>query len=130
MSLQAETAYAPELLIYTVKAWPSIEEQVDLRGRLIADGHLQPHTSALIDFRNVDVLPAGEHAMDNAAIVEQSAGLARRAYVVQNAAQELFLTRLRSQATHASRIGVFFVETEALKWLFTSTSSFPLTFLR
>ena len=127
MGTFVNTTYAPELLIYTLTTWPTLDEQYEQRARLTAAGDLMSHTSALVDFRDVMTLP---DAGDTSRTTALAAGIKRIAYVVATNDQARFVRTL--QASGASpQFEPFFDEREALRWLFpTVGNAFPLTLLK
>ena len=129
MAIDVNTAYAPELLICRLTDWPSSEEQDRLRGRLIADGFLMSHTSALVDLREAKQLPVGDASL-LAGLTPRRSGPHRMAIVVQNREQAAFVTELHAVAAAPGFIAAFWSEREALKWLFPAVGdAFPLSFL-
>lgn len=129
MAIYVNTAYAPELLICRLTDWPSSEEQDRLRGRLIADGFLMSHTSALVDLRNAKELPVDDASL-LAGLSPRRNGPHRIAIVVETREQAAFVTALHAVATAPACIAAFLSEREALKWLFPEVGdAFPLSLL-
>ena len=129
MAIDVNTAYAPELLICRLTDWPSSEEQDRFRGRLIADGFLMSHTSALVDLRHAKALPAGNESL-LAGLTPRRNGPHRMAIVVDTREQAAFVTALHAVAAAPGFIAAFLSEREALKWLFPAVGdAFPLSFL-
>ncbi|MBY0495784.1 MAG: hypothetical protein K2Y23_16360 [Cyanobacteria bacterium] len=131
MTIQVKTTYAPELLIYVIDEWPTLDEQTRQRERLIVDGHLQEHTAALVDFRNVHAFPQrSELETATMAALHRKRVPQRVAYVVQTPEQAAFVSELKTLAADSARsIEGFLAERDAIRWLFPSGGSFPLSFL-
>jgi hypothetical protein len=129
MPFDVDTAYAPELLIFRLTEWPSVDEQVQLHGRLTARGLLTENTVALIDVRSADMVPTDAMIQAVAATLKGTGGPQRRAYVVSTQEQAKFIVAVRLQAPPILEMRAFFTEKEAMAWLFPTAREFPLAFL-
>lgn len=110
------TSYAPDLLIYEVSDWPSVEHRFELRAELIANGHLLDHTAALVNISNLTNLPTDD---DLRVAFQDAAGHGLRACVVSTAEQQEFVERVQRRAIASLRIALFSDEREAIRWLLT-----------
>ena len=128
MPLTVVTTYAPALLIFRLTNWPSLEDEITVYGKLLADNLLRDDTVALIDFRSVDI-PAHGTPHPVSEMLRSSGGPRRRAYVVSTQAQAKFIEGLKSTAPPNLQVKAFYDERVAAAWLFPTAQRFPLTFL-
>jgi hypothetical protein len=120
-SIECDTHYAPEILICRFNSWPSLQEQNDLRARLIKDGHFQPHTSAVLDIRKLHDFPNPDRLADALAqAVGQNTVLRRVACVVETIPQTRFVESLAKMAPRRNVVAPFVTQDEALKWIMES----------
>jgi hypothetical protein len=122
LPIAIDTSEAPSFLRFTLmRAWPTIEQQREVRLRLIDAGQLTMKTRAVIDLRDVAEMP--NHADANAILAApaREGGLPRlRAYLVGSAVQYGMARQFRSMAGAAAQIGIFTNEHEALEWLWNA----------
>lgn len=121
-SLECDLRYAPEILICRFNRWPTLQEQNDLRARLIAGGHFQPHSSAVLDIRKLHDLPDPDRLADALAeAVGQNTVLRRVACIVETIPQTRFVEALAKMAPRRDVVAPFIAEEEALLWLLHSS---------
>jgi hypothetical protein len=119
-SVACDASYAPEILIFRFKRWPASAEQNALLKTLVADRHLAPHSTGVLDITALhdDELPDPDLlASGLAQAAGQNSVLRRIACVVRSPEQARFVETLRMMAPKPSNIGVFFTQADALKWL-------------
>ena len=113
-----DASYAPEILIFRFARWPSLAEQRTMLKDLIAGQHLQANSSALLNIAAVEALPDPDGLADALAqAASRGSAFKRIACVVDKQHQAHFVEVLRMMAPQPNRIGVFFSDAEALKWL-------------
>lgn len=109
------------LRIEVTGAWPSLDEQRQLRLWLMAQGTLTRDTRALFDLRGMDVAtaPFYEGAQQTIAAALQQGGLPRRrAYLAREGAQFGFVRMLQALSENTGiELSCFTDETEAVRWL-------------
>jgi hypothetical protein len=108
MPFDVDTAYAPELLIFRLTEWPSVDEQVQLHGRLTARGLLTENTVALIDVRSADMVPTDAMIQAVAATLKGTGGAATARLRRQHArAGEVHRRCAVASTAHSGDAGVF-----------------------
>ena len=122
MPLHADTSDAPRFLRITVSGeWPSFDERAAFRRQLIADGHMQPDTRALIDLRGLTTLPAHGDVDAIVAAARRDGGLTRlHAYVVTTVDQIVIARMLKQSAGPATVVEIFKDAQAAETWLWNA----------
>ena len=122
MPLHADTSDAPRFLRITVSGeWPSFDERAIFRRQLIADGHMQPDTRALIDLRGLTTLPAHGDVDAIVAATRRDGGLVRlHAYVVATVDQVVLARLLKQSAGTGTVVEIFKDAQEAETWLWNA----------
>lgn len=122
MPIAVDTSEAPEFLRITLHGnWPTIDEQREVRQRLIASGQLTESTRALIDFRLLASTVAYTEVAKIVAAAIQDGGLPfHRAYLVGSAVQYGLVRQMKSIAPPHIALEIFTDEQEALMWLWRS----------
>ena len=122
MPIAIDTSDAPSFIRFTLSgAWPTHEQQRELRLQLIDAGQLTPHTRAMIDLRDVIELPAYTEPNSILAAAAKGGALPRlRAYLVGSAVQYGLARQFKFAAGPAAQIGIFTNEQEALEWLWNT----------
>jgi hypothetical protein len=122
MPIAIDTSEAPSFIRFTLSgAWPTHEQQRELRLQLIGAGQLTAQTRAMIDLRDVVELPAYAEANSILAAAAKDGALPRlRAYLVGSAVQYGLARQFKSAAGPAAQIGIFTNEHEALEWLWNT----------
>ncbi|MCA1584283.1 MAG: hypothetical protein LC791_05750 [Acidobacteria bacterium] len=109
------------LRVVVTGAWPSIDEQRQLRLWLMAQGTLTDGTRALFDLREMDIATAPYHdgVQQTVAVAMQHGGLPRRrAYLALDGAQFGFIRMLQAVSEPTGVVmGCFTDEAEAVRWL-------------
>lgn len=117
MAIAVDVSYAPELLIYTLTDWPSVEEQDATVKRLVAGRQLLAHTCAVIDCRALPESPERHDATSLAAILPPDLARARSAYLVKSLAHGPTISPVIA-AVSPERVRSFTQLRDALEWLF------------
>ena len=115
-----DAQYAPDILIFRFTRWPSLTEQQALLGRLRDGKMLTPDSAALIDISELNdtELPDPDLLATGLAQAQaQSSVFKRIACVVNSPRQSQFVRTLQMMAPQPNKIGMFFADAEALKWL-------------
>lgn len=122
LPIAIDTSEAPSFLRFTLmRSWPTIEQQRELRVKLMDAGQLTAQTRAVIDLRDVAEVPNHTDANAILAAPAREGGLPRlRAYLVGSAVQYGMARQFRSMAGAAAQIGIFTDEHEALEWLWNA----------
>ena len=117
-AIEIDASHAPEILIFRMTRWPSLAEQKALLQSLVENKQLRAHSSALLDITELSELPNPDTLADALAqSVTNRAVLKRVACVVASQSQAHFVTTLQKMAPLPSKIGMFFAQGDALKWL-------------
>jgi hypothetical protein len=123
-SVVFDAQYAPEILIFRFTRWPSLVEQRALLTTLRDDKQLTSNSSGLIDIRALreGELPDPDTLAAGLAQAQAKDSVLRRiACVVTSQEQGRFVKTLQMMAPQPNKIGIFFADADALKWLFQST---------
>ena len=117
--IEVDTSAAPGLLRYRFYgAFPSIEEQAQLRERLIAFGALTPETRAIMDTRELADIPDDDFlAKMVAAALERGGWPTRRAYLINPAVHQHMIEQFQDLAMTTVTTAAFVDEDEAMDWL-------------
>jgi hypothetical protein len=118
-----DTGEAPALLrIRCSGPFPSAEEQIKVRERLIAQGLLTEGSVSLLDMRDIDDLPDPVTlAKSIAAIVKQ--GFPKRRACLINPGRHLPLLQYFQSAVPWMSTAAFIDEREAIEWLLNPEGS-------
>ena len=125
MAIEVDTSEAPALLRYRYAGpFPSIDEQAGVRERLIAAGHLTAATIALMDVRELEVVPDDDTLARTVAVALQRGGWPRRrAYLTSSSQQQHMIEQFQQLAMTTVTTAAFTDETEALAWLRSGTGA-------
>jgi hypothetical protein len=115
-----DTTRAPEFIRYQyVGAYPSVEEQTQLRESLISLGLLTANTLALMDARELANVPDDDIlAKTVAAALERGGWPLRRAYLIDPARHRHMIQQFQDLAMRTVKTAAFSDEQEAMDWLF------------
>ena len=101
--------------------WPSFDERAAFRKRLMAEGHLKPHTRTLIDLRELTTLPAHGDVDAIVSAARRDGGLTRlHAYIVANVDQMVLARMLKKSAGVDAVVEIFKDAKEAETWLWNA----------
>jgi hypothetical protein len=119
MPIDLDTTEAPSFIRLTLRGqWPTLEEQRDLRERMMASGQLTAETRALIDFRALATTANYSEVETIIGAAMQSGGWPLfRAYVVGSAVQFGLVRQMKALALPHVELEVFTDEQEAQIWL-------------
>lgn len=127
--MTVDTSYAPALVVCCFDSWSDVQEHARWFEQMVTNGQLKAHTSALVDFRNVEPLRAKDwHTCGLAAGRDYPISPGRIAYVVRTFTQYLFIEEIKKWRSSTCHIRAFQDESNALDWLFP-TIEFPTIFL-
>jgi hypothetical protein len=127
--MTVDTRYAPALVVCVFDSWIDVPDYAQWLEQMVADGQLKAHTSALVDFRRVNALPAHDclsRALAHMKPYPISPG--RIAFVIGTFTQYRFIEEITSLCSSTGQIRAFQEESHALDWLFP-TIKFPGRFL-
>ena len=119
MPIEVDASEAPGFIRFTLRGeWPTLDEQRDVRMRLMNAGQLTGKTRALIDFR---ALSSTAQYSDVERIVQSAmkdgGWPLHRAYVVGSAVQFGLVRQMKSLAPATVELEIFTNEEEAHVWL-------------
>jgi hypothetical protein len=119
MPIDIDTSEAPLFVRITLRGeWPTVDEQRDTRRALMANGHLNAETRALIDFRQLASTAAYSEVEKMIASAMQDGGWPLyRAYVVGSAVQFGLVRQMKALAPAPVELEIFTSEEEAHVWL-------------
>lgn len=120
MPIEVDTTRAPELLRYCyVGVFPSIEEQSQMREKLIALGFLTADTMAIMDVRPLEGMPDDDFlARTVAAALQRGGWPRRRAYRIDPARHAHMIRQFQDLAMRTVTTAAFSDEHEAMDWLY------------
>ena len=119
-SIIFDSGYAPEILIFRFTRWPALKEQQALLAALVAEKHLAPHSTGVLDITALstgDLPDPDSLASALAQAADRNSVLKRVACVVASPEQARFVETLRRMAPQPGKIGVFLTQADALQWL-------------
>jgi hypothetical protein len=119
MPIAVDTSEAPSFLRITLTGeWPTLDQQREVRQRLLATGELTSTTRALLDFRNLtSTAPYTEVEKIIESAMKDGGWPLFRAYVVGSAVQFGLVRQMKAVAPSHVEIEVFTDEQEAHVWL-------------
>lgn len=123
MPIVVDTSEAPSFIRITLHGdWPTIDEQREVRQRLLAAGQLTETTRALIDFRQLaSTVPYTEVEKIIAAAVKDGAMPFHRAYLVGSAVQYGLVRQMKAVSPRSLvTLEIFTDEQEAMMWLWNN----------
>ena len=120
MPIEVDTAEAPRFLRYRYYGdFPSVEEQAQMRNKLIASRLLTADTIALMDAREVTNIPDDDYlARTVASALEKGGWPRRRAYLIDPERHLHMIRQFQDLAMRTVTTAAFSDEQEALDWLF------------
>jgi len=119
MPIDVETSEAPTFIRITLRGeWPTLDEQRDVRQRLIKAGQLTAATRALIDFRDLSSTANYTEVEKIIQSAMKDGGWPLfRAYVVGSAVQFGLVRQMKALAPKHVELEIFTNEEEAHVWL-------------
>lgn len=119
MPIEVDTTRAPAFIRYRFQGeYPSVQEQSMLRESLITLNLLTADTVALMDVRDITMIPNEDVlAKTVAAALERGGWPRRRAYLIDPAAHRHMIEQFKDLAMTTVTTAAFGDEDEAMAWL-------------
>ena len=120
MPIEVDTGRAPEFLRYRfIGTFPTVEEQVRMREKLMSLGLLTAETVALMDTRELANVPDDDMLAKTVASALQRGGFPRRrAYLIDPKRHLHMIEQFQDLAMRTVTTAAFSDEREAMDWLF------------